>query len=796
MPERSPMKGWKRFLYALFLGPFFLILHFRENRERYPAARYFAWASLLWMVCFVWLLFGSDVGPGLVRTGYILGFLAVTIPAGVYCWVLDARSRPEGAGESGTGGWSLTRAVAWMLVMGTLFAGINNLVQAVYFWLFGERIAVYFSNETNLFRLWFVIGLFYGFIYGIRRRTGYIDRSLGTLLSAIGAISIFIAVYSGLVLVLVIYPLQRLGPIAYRLHPADFIFYGLLFGVAAISAPFLLKASARRTFPKAAVLLAAGIPLILLHLIAASGYGIPLTLTVASVLEEGGDLPAARALYARAIPHIRYESLLASLHHRQGVLHVLDRNHAAALGKFKKVLTDYSEPYDVYRKARRYVDSFEEDAGPDRAEGRILPVRHRSFEQAASCFPNSLSVVLSFYEGAPVDVRGMSYAIKEGFGKGTFVWKAESFLGRHGYRLITTLWQDADTLVALLDAGYPVLVYTPGHVYTVYGYDGPMEIFFTYDTARSNRWNDKPFAALQSDWMAGGFQMSVVVRREEADAFSDRFPGVVRYAESYRLWQKTLITAHYEGRDAYWKDYNPYRVAETLGLDRLKIGADDLLSESYSPLPWKEDHWTGEILAILDRPWATRWPVVERHLLYLLRARQPERALDFARRYESHLSEEATAPFSRLLELKLAAAAMVGDDADIRSLSEKLIGITDNNEYGSYWGHYFKARRLMARGDLKAAASLLLPVLDEFYISGYGDSDVFPAILDTLNRIHQRDASVIDPDKMSRIEVARVHFASWGAESSSPFSAHKSRLRTGGQSGGIPAARGTSSLFY
>ena len=111
---------------------------------------------------------------------------------------------------------------------------------------------------------------------------------------------------------------------------------------------------------------------------------------------------------------------------------------------------------------------------------------------------------------------------------------------------------------------------------------------------------------------------------------------------------------------------------------------------------------------------------------------------------------------------------MVGDDAEILSLSEKLIGITDNNEYGSYWGHYFKARRLMARGDLKAAASLLLPVLDEFYLGGYGDSDVFPAILGILNRIHQRDASVIGHDKMSRIEVARVHFASWATEPSSP----------------------------
>lgn len=745
-------------VFALFLGPYFLAQYFRDTRHVYPAARYFAWLSLLAMALSAYLMFTFTFSPFLIRLVYLIVFLFIFGLAFFYCWSIDAK--PKSQPSRARNKYSFSRACAWMIVMGLVFLGLNNIIQAIYFWLLGEQVSVYFSPQANAFRFWFPVGLIYGFFYGLRTDNDYADRNPGAVVKSIFFIFAFISLYNGFVLALIVYPLQRLAPISYTPQFAEILFYFLLLTTIIMSATYLLGTAGRRGTLKSTGIFIIGIPLIALHIIVLSTYTVTINLVFASILEDRQQISSAKTLYAKAIPYIRHDNLLASLHHRQGVLHVLNQDHESAIASFKKVLTDYSGHYEVFIKARRYLDAFEKNRSQEKLGRKILVVRHKTFEQAASCFPNSLSVILNFYEKQPISTRKLSYAIKESFSSGTFIWKAESFLEKNGYELLTTYWQSKKTLICLLEAGYPILVYIPGHVYTVYGYDSRMEMFLTYDTAESNRWNDKPFWSLQRDWMVGSFLMSVLIPKEEKENFITRFPQFDRYGDSYRLWQKAHISDYYESKGNYWKDYDRYNLSENLGIDRLKMNESYFLRDDFFPLRWDAEDWKNEVLPVLSQPWALDWSIVENYILYLLYSGQPEQALQIIERYQAHLSAEQQYQFYGLLELKLAASVYANDQKGILSVSDKLIGIANNTPAASYWGHYYKARHLMATGDLKNAAEILLPALKNFRLGVYRRSMCFRNIVDALSDIYRLDPSLIAPDDIRLMKVAQVDLAS------------------------------------
>jgi len=757
MNQTQKPKGWKILVFALFLGPFFLAQYFRDTRHIYPAARYFAWLSLLALALSACLMFTFTFSPFILRMGYLIVFLFIFGLVFFYCWGIDAKtsSQPPIAKHR----YSFSRACVWMIVMGLVFLGLNNLIQAIYFWLLGEQLSVYFSARANAFKFWIPVGLIYGFFYGLRTDNNYADRDPGAVVKSIFFIFAFISLYNGFVLALIVYPLQRLAPISYNPQLSEILFYILLLTTIILSATYLLGTAGRRGTLKSSGIFIVGIPLIALHLIVLSTYTVTINLVIASILEDRQQISSAKTLYAKAIPYIRYDNLLASLYHRQGVLHVLNQDHESAIASFKKVLTDYSGHYDVFSKARRYMDAFERNRSKEKLGRKILVVRHKTFEQAASCFPNSLSVILNFYEKQPISTRKLSYAIKESFSSGTFIWKAESFLKENGYELLTTYWQSKKTLISLLEAGYPILVYIPGHVYTVYGYDSRVEMFFTYDTAQSNRWNDKPFWSLQRDWMVGSFLMSVVIPKEEKENFVARFPQFDRYGDSYQLWQKAHISDYYESKGNYWKDYDRYNLSENFGIDRLKMNESYFLHDGFFPLRWDAEDWKNEVLPVLSQPWALDWSIMEKYILYLIYNGQPKQALDVIDLYESHLSEEHGYHHQGILDLKLAAAVYTKDQDRVLSVSDKLIGIAENMRSASYWGHYFKARHLMANGNLLSASEILLSALKNIRLGAHSRSTCFRNIVDALNEIYLMDPSLIAPENVRLMEVAQVDLA-------------------------------------
>ena len=253
--------------------------------------------------------------------------------------------------------------------------------------------------------------------------------------------------------------------------------------------------------------------------------------------------------------------------------------------------------------------------------------------------------------------------------------------------------------------------------------------------------------------------MSVVVKKGDENNLKALAPQLFRYSDSYQLWQKAHISNYYEHKDNYWKDYDRRKLSETIGLDGLKINDAYFHSDGFHPFPWDSEKWHKEIFPVLKNPWATEWPIFERFIFYLLYHNEVIEAQRLISLYESHLSDEFNRAFPRLLELKLAVEIAANNQEQILSVSNKLIGISDSTKYGSYWGNYFKGRHLMERGNLKGAVQLLLPVLNNLDLDSGSSSKAFENILNILDEIYLHDPSLISPEKMTLLEVARIYHA-------------------------------------
>jgi len=743
--------------YVAFLGPFYLFLYLWDSRRFYPAAKYWSWLPLALLFMCAYFSFTLSYSPYWIGVFYVAVLLVIFGASFIYIWVIDSKIK-ERVPRSRTR-INFSRGIAWMLFVGILFWGLSNVVQGITYWLMGEYIAVYFSSAASIFNIWLFIGLVFGFVYGVLERNRYMDMDIPSLLKSSLLIFVFITMQSVLILFLVIYPLQRLTPISYTPQMSDLFCYVLILLTVPLSIICFMPRVSSHGLKKSLVTIILAMPLSMLHSVVLSGYTITLDLTIASILEDNRKLSSAKTVYAKTVPYIRHDHLLASLHHRQGVLNVLNQDYETALTFFKKIMADYCENYGVYRKASRYVESYEKNKPADGKKRKILSVRHKTFEQAASCFPNSLSVILSFYEKEPISTRKLSYSIKESFDEGTFIWKAESFLAQNDYRLITTFWQNKKTLISLLDADYPVLIYIPGHVYTLYGYDSRMEMFLTYDTAKLNRWDDNPFREFQKTWMNGSFLMSVVVKKGDEERLKSIAPRLFQYSDIHQLWQKAQISEYYEYKNNYWKDYDTHKLSESIGLDGLKINDPDLHRNALQLFPWDAEKWQEEIVPVLNNPWATDWDMFERFILYLLHHGETQKAQHLLDLYQNHLVDEFDPGYSRFLELKLAAEIAADNEEEILSVADKLMGITDENDGGSYWGYYFKGKSLMKRGDLKGAVQLLLPVLNKLELNYYSSSKAFRSILEILDEINRQDPSLIAQEKKPLLQVGRIHFA-------------------------------------
>lgn len=315
---------------------------------------------------------------------------------------------------------------------------------------------------------------------------------------------------------------------------------------------------------------------------------------------EGAMEASRRALLVGSSPYVE-----AYLQHRIGLLHLKLGHVDRALAAFRLVATTRNRDDELVRLSLHYLDRLED---PQPGERVVLDgVEVRTEHRAAYCAPNTLALVFGYWEGEPQSVSGVGQRIAyESLGSlmSDIRFEAE----RRGYEHRLVPFAGLDDLRWLIDRGVPALLYQPGHVMAVFGYDDRLGTAVTYDTAQWDIWMDQPYEELLEAWGETYFLMGLVLPRGDGERF-DEVRGRYPASDSEAAWfwylaQELRATRKPAG---YWE-------RALLQSPSFFPAVFELLDEAHSATDrrrWIEEHGDpGAMIArahrMLDRPQAPR----------------------------------------------------------------------------------------------------------------------------------------------------------------------------------------------
>jgi hypothetical protein len=215
------------------------------------------------------------------------------------------------------------------------------------------------------------------------------------------------------------------------------------------------------------------------------GYPADMFLSMGRHQEREARIPQALWCYQQGLTKAPDPQVASYLQYRAALINHKLGHRGKARDGFRRVVTQYNQHQELAQKADRFLDNLQRATADDRRV--VLPgVETRTQYTDAYCVPNSLALVMRYW-GADVDARRIGARIT-GLGTGTHVvdqtWYARQHNFRHDFLPMASL---AD-IKTCIDAGFPVLVYVPAHVFAIVGYDEILKTFVTYDVATRDLW--------------------------------------------------------------------------------------------------------------------------------------------------------------------------------------------------------------------------------------------------------------------------------------------------------------------
>jgi hypothetical protein len=250
------------------------------------------------------------------------------------------------------------------------------------------------------------------------------------------------------------------------------------------------------------------------------GYPADLFLALGRHQEREAHVSKALWCYQLGLSKSPAPRIASYLQYRAALIqHKLGHEDMARDG-FRRVVTKYNRQYALAKKAARFLDNLQKGAAGRRV---VLPgVETRTQYTGAYCVPNSLALAMRYW-GAPVDARRIGARIT-GLGTGTYVvdqsWYAQQLGFHHDFLPLAGL----EDIKACIDAGFPVLVYVPQHVFAIVGYDEALKTFVTYDVATRDIWVEY----LQDDFVKAWKKQATTLVLAYPEKKADRIPASIR----------------------------------------------------------------------------------------------------------------------------------------------------------------------------------------------------------------------------------------------------------------------------
>jgi len=214
--------------------------------------------------------------------------------------------------------------------------------------------------------------------------------------------------------------------------------------------------------------------------------GVPadMFLFIGKECERRAHIGAALACYERGLIKQPNEATASWMQYQVALLHHKRRNADKALEGFRRVVAKYNANEELVKKADYFVKRLKE--GPEFHRIVLPGIETRTEYHGSYCVPNSMALVMRFW-GKRLTAGDIGASIT-GLSQGTYsvdqAWYAQDKGMRHDF---IPLASTAD-IKRSIDAGFPVMVYVPSHIFVIFGYDEALSTFVTYDVATHDIW--------------------------------------------------------------------------------------------------------------------------------------------------------------------------------------------------------------------------------------------------------------------------------------------------------------------
>ncbi len=247
--------------------------------------------------------------------------------------------------------------------------------------------------------------------------------------------------------------------------------------------------------------------------------------------ERHAHMPAAMWCYEQGLKKSLSSESASYLQYRVALLaHKLgDRDRA--LQGFRKVVSKYTADEQLVKQANRFLDNLARNGGS--GQRIVLPgVETQTAYKGSYCVPNSLALVMRFW-GSGVDARDIGRRIT-GLGRGTIIVDQAWYAEQEGFRHDFLPNASVEDVKASIDAGFPVMVYVPAHVFVIVGYDETLETFITYDVATSDVWVEYIQKDFVKSWKKQGTTMVLAYPPTREGQIPDRIRNrLVNLSDEY-----------------------------------------------------------------------------------------------------------------------------------------------------------------------------------------------------------------------------------------------------------------------
>jgi hypothetical protein len=249
----------------------------------------------------------------------------------------------------------------------------------------------------------------------------------------------------------------------------------MFFMISAVSA----SAKWRRVLQVVGINLAAGITLSITF-----GYPADMYLALGRHFERSALTENALWSYEHGLKKKPQAPVASYLQYRSALLYHRMGDQQKSIKGFRRVVAKYTANKTLVKKANRLLDNLDRSRGGKRVV--LKGVETRTEYKGGYCVPNSLALAMRYW-GADVTARVIGKRIT-GLGSGTFIVNQRWFAEQEGYRHDFLPMANLDDIKQCIDAGFPVLVYVPRHVFAIVGYDEALRTFVTYDVATHDVW--------------------------------------------------------------------------------------------------------------------------------------------------------------------------------------------------------------------------------------------------------------------------------------------------------------------